>query len=215
MSRLLKTFPLVWSLAHLHGQGYELVQPLMLYRAISVINSRWEQVWPELCLSSKPCFTMQMSPNPSSDLGLSALTEDVDAAWLFTCLVDYSEYSSSQAGTWVLPWLWCFWCPSELGERHPHTTLQPQFPLFHLSTWWLRLWPGAAQAVLAVLHCTSLVKRSVTAHFLCYLACEQSPPFTFTPPWLCTGFLQVYIMASPYLTDATTSHKFPLLIIES
>lgn len=190
MSILLKTFPLVWSLAHLHGQEYELVQPLMLSRAISGINSRWEQVWGELCLSSKPCFTMQMSPNPSSNTSPDKGGQSCLATQLFICLVDYSEYSSRQAETWVLPWLWCFWCPSELGERHPHTTLQPRFPLFQLSTWWLMPWPGAAQAVLDVLHWTPLVKRSVTAHFLCCLACAQSPAFTFTPPWFCTGFLQ-------------------------
>lgn len=54
-------------------------------RPFSVINSRWKPVWAELCLSSKPCFTMQMSPKPSFNLGVSALTEEVNTAWLPGC----------------------------------------------------------------------------------------------------------------------------------
>lgn len=51
----------------------------------SEINSRWETAWAEQCLSSKSCFTMQMSPNSSFNLGVSALTEEGNTAWLPSC----------------------------------------------------------------------------------------------------------------------------------
>lgn len=123
----------------------------------SVINSSWEPPWAELYLSSKPCFSMQMSPNPSFNLGISALTEEVNTAlWI---------PPPARLGPGCYPGSDAF-DPSELGERHPHIVLQSWFPLFHLPAWWLRLWPAAAQAVFAVLCWTPLLKGNIAAHFV-------------------------------------------------
>lgn len=117
---------IMWSLGHLHGQG--LTWASSTSDAVQDQAVSWSQdesqgdqgcAW-ALSLSS-PCRHHQTPTLTWGHKLWQALMEEL--------LLDYP---TSQAESLVLFWLHCFWCLGELEEVHPHITLQPQFPLFHL-----------------------------------------------------------------------------------
>lgn len=112
------------------------------------INLRWESEWPELCLSSKPCFDTQTLPNSNFKLREKAVSgfsggfqyrPGCPAVYLPSWLPNKPGWELGAALTMLL-----LVSEQARGEASPHHAAASfPFSIFPIHTQWLRLWAGA------------------------------------------------------------------------